>query len=70
MSYDLEEAFAQIIIGGPGSFVITADVADQFAAAVLRKMLLEIAGVLGAYARNTSDGSEQVPPKPDRESEP
>lgn len=44
VSYDLETAFEERIIGGPGSFVITADSADTFAAAVRRKLILEIAG--------------------------
>lgn len=44
ISYDLEEAFAQRIIGGPGSFVVTADSAATFADAVRRKLILEIAG--------------------------
>jgi hypothetical protein len=43
-SYDLEAAFADRIIGGPASFVVTADGNDQFAEAVRRKLLLEIAG--------------------------
>jgi hypothetical protein len=42
--YDLEAAFAERIIGGPASFVVTADGDDQFAEAVRRKLLLEIAG--------------------------
>ena len=42
--YDLEAAFEKIIIGGPGSFVITADDDTRFAAAVRQKLLLEIAG--------------------------
>ena len=42
--YDLEAAFAERIVGGPGSFVITADGKAPFAAAVRRKLLLEIAG--------------------------
>jgi hypothetical protein len=42
--YDLERAFAQTIIGGPASFVVTADGDDRFAEAVRRKLLLEIAG--------------------------
>lgn len=46
--YDLEAAFAEQIIGGPASFVVTADGDDQFAAAVRRKLLLEIAGPAGA----------------------
>jgi hypothetical protein len=44
VSYNLERAFAETIIGGPGSFIITADGRDQFAAAVRRKLILELAG--------------------------
>ena len=33
-----------MIIGGPGSFVITADGNASFAEAVRRKLLLEVAG--------------------------
>jgi len=44
IAYDLESAFASLIIGGPGSFVITADSNRSFAEAVRRKLLLEIAG--------------------------
>ncbi len=45
VDYDLEAAYAQFIIGGPGSFVITADGDRRFAQAVRRKLLLEIAGL-------------------------
>lgn len=41
--YDLEAAFARRIIGGPGSFVITADGETSFSEAVRRKLVLEIA---------------------------
>jgi hypothetical protein len=41
--YDLEEAFATTIIGGPGSFVVTVDGPASFADAVRRKLILEIA---------------------------
>jgi len=44
VGYDLEGAYAEMIIGGPGSFVITADGNLRFAEAVRRKLLLEIAG--------------------------
>ncbi len=44
VSYDLEQAFAERIVGGPGSFVVTADGKTPFAAAVRRKLVLEIAG--------------------------
>jgi hypothetical protein len=44
IGYDLEAAFARDIIGGPASFVVTADSRTSFAEAVRRKLLLEIAG--------------------------
>lgn len=44
----LEDVFAERIIGGPGSFVVTADNDAEFAAAVRRKLILEIAGLVGA----------------------
>ncbi|WP_428525849.1 DUF1194 domain-containing protein [Roseibium sp.] len=43
VSYNLEDRFFSEIIGGPGSFVVTADSADTFAAAVRKKLILEIA---------------------------
>lgn len=43
MGGDMEGAFAERIIGGPGSFVIPADGRESFADAVRRKLLLEIA---------------------------
>jgi Protein of unknown function (DUF1194) len=43
--YDLEEAYRRDIIGGPASFVVTADDMESFATAVRKKLLLEIAGV-------------------------
>jgi hypothetical protein len=43
-AYDLEAAFARTLIGGPASFVVTADGATSFADAARRKLLLEIAG--------------------------
>ena len=45
VDYDLEEAFAKRIIGGPGSFVITVDSASSFADAVRRKLILELASL-------------------------
>jgi hypothetical protein len=41
--YDLEAAFAQLIVGGPGSFVVTADGRASFTEAVRKKLILEIA---------------------------
>jgi hypothetical protein len=48
--YDLESSFALQIIGGPGSFVVTADRDQSFATAVRRKLVLEIAGTDREYA--------------------
>lgn len=42
--YDLEALYAENIIGGPGAFMVTADGRESFAAAVQRKLFLEIAG--------------------------
>lgn len=42
--YDLEAAFEEQIIGGPGAFVITADSEATFAAAVRQKLFLEVSG--------------------------
>lgn len=43
VDYDLEAAFTRDIIGGPGSFVVTADEKASFAEAVRKKLILEIA---------------------------
>ncbi len=43
--YNLEDAFAERIIGGPGSFVVTADSEATFADAVRKKLILEIAAM-------------------------
>jgi hypothetical protein len=45
INYDLEAAFTDQVIGGPGAFVVTADSPATFAEAVRRKLVLEIAGV-------------------------
>lgn len=67
ISYDLESAFRDEIIGGPGAFVITAENPENFAAAVRRKLILEIAGknpsdlpmsfAQGLPARKSADAS-------------
>ena len=43
VSYDLEQRFHDVIIGGPAAFVVTADSAETFAEAVRKKLILEIA---------------------------
>ena len=56
VSYDLEKAFETMIIGGPGSFVVTADGNTSFKQAVLRKLLLEVASApVGLTARVSQD---------------
>jgi len=47
---DIEAGFRDRIIGGPGAFVVTAESAPAFAAAVKRKLILEIAGLHGLPA--------------------
>lgn len=41
----LDDYYRQNVIGGPGSFVVVAHELSDFAAAVLRKLLVEISGV-------------------------
>jgi hypothetical protein len=42
---NLEEEYAARIIGGPGSFMVTAEGRDSFADTVRRKLVLEISGI-------------------------
>ena len=43
LEYDLDKYFFNNVIGGPGAFIVPADSYDNFAQAVLRKLVLEIA---------------------------
>jgi hypothetical protein len=43
---DLERLYEERIIGGPGSFVVTAEDRDSFGEAVIRKLILEISGTM------------------------
>jgi hypothetical protein len=51
VTYDLEKAFEDTIIGGPDAFVVTADDMQQFSTAVKRKLVLEIAGLTPERAK-------------------
>lgn len=42
---NLEQEYADRIIGGPGAFMVTAEGRDSFAATVRRKLVLEISGL-------------------------
>ena len=43
LEYDLDKYYFNNVIGGPGSFMVPADSYENFAQAVLRKLILEIA---------------------------
>lgn len=43
LEYDLDKYYFDNVIGGPGSFMVPADSYENFAQAVLRKLILEIA---------------------------
>jgi Protein of unknown function (DUF1194) len=45
---DLETSYRDDVIGGPGSFVIAVDNYDEFASAILRKLILEISAAPAA----------------------
>ncbi|MEM8596701.1 MAG: DUF1194 domain-containing protein [Pseudomonadota bacterium] len=56
VGYDLEGAFNDRIVGGPGHFVVTADSEATFANAVRRKLVLEIAGLRPGERRLAAAG--------------
>ena len=69
VTYNLEEAFQREIVGGPGAFVVTAGNMPSFAAAVKRKLILEIAGKQESGPRSLSAlqrGLVQVAATPDK----
>ena len=43
LEYDLDKYFFNNVIGGPGAFIVPADSYDNFAQAIVRKLILEIA---------------------------
>jgi hypothetical protein len=43
LEYDLDKYYMDNVIGGPGSFIVPADSYENFAQAVLRKLIFEIA---------------------------
>ncbi|WP_068029079.1 DUF1194 domain-containing protein [Rhodoplanes sp. Z2-YC6860] len=43
LEYDLDKYYTDNVIGGPGSFIVPADSYENFAQAVARKLILEIA---------------------------
>ena len=44
LEYQLDKYFYDYVIGGPGAFVIGAESYEQFGDAIVRKLILEIAG--------------------------
>lgn len=60
ISYDLEKAFEDTIIGGAGSFVVSADKPENFAFAVKRKLILEIAAATPATAAPRQQASRDA----------
>ncbi len=52
---DLTKAYEEQIIGGPGAFVVAAEGRESFAAAVRRKLILEIAGLTPADMPDMAD---------------
>jgi hypothetical protein len=57
----LEAAYEEQIIGGPGAFVVLADGRNSFAAAVRRKLILEISGLTPETAPASVMGGQQAP---------
>jgi hypothetical protein len=67
VGYDLEKAFEEKIIGGPGAFVVTAETREAFEFAVRRKLILEISGLTPAGpvrgARRLAEGERRSCPE-------
>ena len=59
---DLDLYYADCVIGGPGAFVVVANGFEDFARAIRRKMLLEIAGVLPPRPRLHRTQARPRPP--------
>jgi hypothetical protein len=49
---DLDDFYRNNVIGGPGSFVIAVDNFDEFASAILRKLVLEISAAPAVEPRS------------------
>ena len=54
----LAEHYANDVIGGPGAFMMTAESRQEFAEAILKKLILEVAGA--APATETVDASNPM----------
>lgn len=59
---DLEAEYRDRVIGGPGSFVVTADGDQSFAQAVRRKLILEIADLGDSVADAAATGCAHATP--------
>lgn len=59
---DLEAEYRDRVIGGPGSFVVTADGDQSFAQAVRRKLILEIADLGDCVADAAATGCAHATP--------
>lgn len=57
----LEAAYEREIIGGPGSFVVTAETRASFAEAVKRKLILEISGRMPGETSASRRASATIP---------
>lgn len=57
---DLDVYFRECVIGGPGSFVIPVRRWDEFAPALRRKLILEIAGHVPARSGSTRFGAQRL----------
>ena len=59
---ELDSYFSRFVVGGPGAFIITADSFSTFSAAILNKLVQEIAGTVppgDTMFAEVGDGFEQ-----------
>ena len=60
---ELDSYFSRFVVGGPGAFIITADSFSTFSAAILNKLVQEIAGTVPPgdtmFAEAREDGKQE-----------
>jgi hypothetical protein len=59
---DLERYYRDNVIGGPGAFVLAVDSFDHFGAAILNKLISEIAAVPASQSRQQARASVNASP--------
>ena len=55
---ELDAYFSRFVVGGPGAFIVTADGFSTFSAAILNKLVLEVAGEVPSGAARVAEAND------------